>query len=154
MKKCKNCGDMVADYEKFCSSCGSKFEEEGYKTYVAGKDGDFEADDVYGNKGMAILSYLSWLLIIPLIFKNDSKYVRFHCNQGLVLALVELAWGVVEGIYFKILCPIIWPLYIAAPAIWLVNLIFVIFAIIGIVNAASGRASKLPIIGNVRILPY
>jgi len=39
---------------------------------------------------MAILAYLTWLVLIPLFAAKESKFARFHCNQGIVLAVAEI----------------------------------------------------------------
>lgn len=108
----------------------------------------FDSNDIQQNKIMAVLSYISWLVLIPLIFANKSPFARFHVNQGLVLAVVE----VVSIFLLRLLgrLPLIgWIFSIAAS---LMGLVCLIFAIIGIVNAAGGRAKELPIIGSFKIL--
>lgn len=108
----------------------------------------FSSDDIQKNKIMAVLSYISWLVLIPLIFANKSPFARFHVNQGLVLAVVE----VVSIFLLRLLgrLPLIgWIFSIAAS---LMGLVCLVFAIIGIVNAAGGRAKELPIIGSFKIL--
>ena len=45
-------------------------------------------EDIEKNKGIAALSYL--LFFLPLIFAQDSKFARFHMNQGLILLLVAV----------------------------------------------------------------
>ncbi|MCK4883162.1 MAG: hypothetical protein KAS92_09075, partial [Candidatus Omnitrophica bacterium] len=42
-------------------------------------------------KVFAILSYLSILCIIPLVFKKDNPFVLKHGKQGLILFLGEVA---------------------------------------------------------------
>lgn len=108
----------------------------------------FDSNDIQQNKIMAVLSYISWLVLIPLIFANKSRFARFHVNQGLVLAVVE----VVSIFLLRLLghLPLIgWIFSIVAS---LMGLVCLVFAIIGIVNAASGRAKELPIIGCFKIL--
>lgn len=108
----------------------------------------FDSNDIQQNKIMAVLSYISWLVLIPLIFANKSRFARFHVNQGLVLAVVE----VVSIFLLRLLghLPLIgWIFSIVAS---LMGLVCLIFAIIGIINAASGKAKELPIIGFFKIL--
>ena len=112
--------------------------------------GEFDAQDIQNNKAMAILAYLSWLVLIPLFAAKDSKFARFHCNQGLVLAIAEIVvifvCGLLDGL------PIIG--WIFGLAEGLIGLVCLIFAILGIVNAANGKAKELPIIGKFRILKF
>lgn len=52
---------------------------------------DAREDDVLEGKVIAILSYLSILCIIPLIFKKNNTFVLIHSKQGLVLFVAEVA---------------------------------------------------------------
>jgi uncharacterized membrane protein len=85
------------------------------------------------NIGMAILCYIWILVLIPLL--TDAKkdpFVKFHIKQGLVLLIVSVIVGAVSWI------PVVgWLLGIGVFIVWL----------IGIINAASGKEEKLPIIG-------
>lgn len=109
---------------------------------------EFTQEDIECNKVMAVLAYLSWLVIIPLFGAKGSKFARFHCNQGIVLAITELVVVIICGILDGI--PVIgWVFGIIEG---LMGLICFIFAMLGIINAANGRAKDLPIVGNIRIL--
>ena len=37
---------------------------------------EFDPQDIQNNKAMAILAYLSWLVLIPLFAAKDSKFAR------------------------------------------------------------------------------
>ena len=112
----------------------------------------FDPNDVQQNKVMAILAYLSWLVLIPIFAAKDSKFARFHANQGLVLLIASAIFGVVRWILSEILFAISWRLYFVTIIISLLGLVFLALAIIGIVNAATGKAKELPVIGKIRIL--
>lgn len=94
---------------------------------------------------MAVLAYIGILFLIPLLAAPNSKYARFHANQGLVLFIVDIAVGIVSTILLFI--PIV-----GAIIGGLLGLAIFIFLIMGIVNAASGKAKELPLIGKIRIL--
>ncbi|MBQ7073217.1 MAG: zinc ribbon domain-containing protein [Bacteroidales bacterium] len=96
--------------------------------------------DINSNKVMAILAYLGILVLIPLFAAKDSKFARFHTNQGLLLLLVAILCGVISRI------PVIG--FIGS----ILGFISGIFAIIGIVYAIQGKAKELPLIGKYRIL--
>lgn len=108
----------------------------------------FDPNDIEQNKVMAVLAYLSWLVIVPLIAAKDSKFARYHCNQGLVLAIAEIIAVVVLGILGKI--PVIGWIFSICES--LIGLVCLIFAILGIVNAAQGRAKELPIVGSFKLI--
>lgn len=108
----------------------------------------FDPNDIQQNKVMSIFAYLSWLVLVPIFGAKNSPFARFHINQGLVLAIVEIACWVVFGILGHV-PGIRWIAYLAESA---VSVVCVVFSVIGIVNAASGRAKELPIVGSFRIL--
>lgn len=109
---------------------------------------EFSPEDIEKNKVMAILAYFSWLVLIPLFGAKDSKFARFHCNQGIVLAIAEFIALFICGLLAKI--PAIGWIFSIVEGV--IGLVCLIFAILGIVNAANGRAKDLPVIGNIRIL--
>ena len=87
-------------------------------------------------------------LEVPLFGAKESKFARFHVNQGIVLAIAEILAVVVCGILARI--PLIGWIFSIIES--LICLICLIFAVIGIVNAANGRAKELPIVGQFKIL--
>ena len=114
------------------------------KDYTA----EFDKGDIEQNKVMAILAYLGWLVLIPLFAAKESKYARFHVNQGLILAIVETVIMIVLSILTLI--PVIrWIFYIVEAV---VGIVFLVMWVIGIMNAVNGRAKELPLIGSFRLL--
>ncbi|MBQ7288983.1 MAG: zinc-ribbon domain-containing protein [Clostridia bacterium] len=171
MAFCVNCGQKMEDDCKFCPTCGTEIPraektENTQQTYTQPKSGndfsqiletpdttnEFDRNDITENKVMAVLSYLGILVLIPIFAAKNSKFARFHANQGLLVFLSSIAFNLVISIIKKVFY------YIAYPVYWIVNvfspiigLLFVVLAIIGIVNAANGKAKELPIIGKLRI---
>lgn len=120
---------------------------------VPGSRSKADNRDAEENKAMAILAYFGILVLIPLFAAKESPFARYHTNQGLVLAIACIAFGIVCGIVSAILAVISWRLaFIGTLLLSLVGLVFTVLAIIGIVNAAQGRKRELPIIGRIRIL--
>ena len=108
----------------------------------------FSKEDIEKNKNISILAYLSWLVLIPLLAAKDSPFARFHCNQGIVMAIAEIVVGVALALLGMI--PYVgWVFTILGS---LVELVCILLAILGIVNAANGKAKELPIVGGFRIL--
>lgn len=93
------------------------------------------------NKLYNILAYLGILWIVGLIAAPNETDVRFHVNQGIILTIA----GVIVSIIALI--PIIG---------WIVGFVggiaLLVFAILGIVNAAKGEQKELPLIGKFKIL--
>lgn len=99
-----------------------------------------DIDDASSNKVMAILAYFGILVLIPLFAAKESKFARFHVNQGLILlicSVVTFVIGKIPGLGFLV---------------WILDIAILVYAIIGIVNAAKGQAKELPYIGKFKII--
>ena len=113
---------------------------------------------------MAILAYI--IFLIPLLAApKNSRFARYHTNQGLVLFIADVAYGIVQAILMAILRAIFpwnWNygilggrgaiFSILSTGLSLVWIVIGILANIGVVNAVKGRAKALPIIGKIKIL--
>ena len=166
MPFCKQCGMDLKEGVRFCPGCGTPVEEPAQTTQqnsttkdnfaavfnTADTTSQYDPADVEKNKAMGVLAYLSWLVLIPIFAAKDSKFARFHANQGLVLLIASAIFGVVRWVLSEILFAISWRLYFVTVIISLLGLVFLALAIIGIVNAATGKAKELPVIGQIRIL--
>ena len=152
MLTCKRCGTQVEDGVMNCTNCGASIEapvqqnqpidlSEKFNEFnnTADTTSEYDAQDIEKNKVMAVLAYI--LFFIPLLAAKDSKFARFHTNQGLVLFLGGIIASVVAVI------PVIG--WIVAP---IAGLVITVLAIIGILNALNGRAKELPVIGKFKIL--
>ena len=100
----------------------------------------FEEKDINANKVMAIIAYLGILVVIPIFAAKDSKFARFHANQGLILLIAFL------------ICSVISVIPIVGIFGWVIDIILIVFMVKGIINAASGSAKRLPYIGKYEIL--
>ncbi len=171
MTYCGKCGKQMDEGLKFCPACGAATEipqaEPAQQTQAVQNDfsqkiqnlgntadttTEFDAADINQNKAMAILAYFGPLVLIPILAAKDSKFARYHSNQGLVLLLAAIAYGIAYSILSSIILAISWRLYFVVSIIGLVSLVITILAVIGIINAASGRAKELPLIGKFKIL--
>lgn len=169
MKYCQYCGTELPDDTKFCPSCGKETSNNEQKSQAADyqkkvedavqgfmntpdETDCYDANDISNNKVLAVLAYLGILIIVPLIAAPQSKFAKFHVNQGLVLLIasiiVNIATGILSTIAFFI-AEIIGALVGLVSGV--VGLVIFIFTIIGIVNAAQGKAKELPLIGKIRL---
>lgn len=111
---------------------------------------EFTQEDIDNNKVMALLSYLSILFLVPLFAAKNSSYARFHLNQGIILFIASVVSGIIVGILAVFLAFIPFLGILIAKLIDLaVSILVLILMVIGIVNAATGKAKKLPLIGNL-----
>lgn len=88
------------------------------------------------NTGMAIIAYIFFLVIIPLITNKDDQFVKFHSKQGLALLIT---WVIANFLWF-------FP-FLGTFAASILSFGCIILMITGIINAANGRTKELPIIG-------
>lgn len=95
--------------------------------------------EVEEGKIFAFLAYLLGIIgfVIVLLAKKDNKFAMYHAKQSLVLFIVAvIGWIILMFIPFLgwVLLPIWW-------------IIMLIFTILGIINALTGKEKELPIIG-------
>ena len=93
----------------------------------------------YGEKMLAAIGYFSFLCILPLILKPDSKFCQLHGKQALILTVSFLVFGWVSRLFgfFWLGFPV------------MVSFIYVGIAAFGMVLATQGKAQKLPIVGQM-----
>lgn len=172
MKYCTKCGAELSDEVKFCPSCGQATEvkteqkeakkeeyqkkiEDAVTDFVNTKDetDDFDAEDIAKNKALSILSYIGFLFIIPIIAAPQSKFAKFHANQGLNLFIAELIIGVASSVVTAIAYMIADFIGSLIGAVFsILGIVTFVFMVIGIINAAQGKAKELPLIGNFRFI--
>lgn len=158
MAFCVKCGAQIAPEAGFCPACGAPVGgaqqpyQQGYQqpyqqpSYSGGSD-------AANNKAMGILAYIGILVLVPIFAAKDSPFARYHANQGLVLAITEIAYGILIGILNAVFFAISVRLgAILSPIFGLGYLVFLVFMILGIVNAANGQMKPLPVIGGITIL--
>jgi len=139
MAYCRQCGTQIPDNASFCPSCGAKneFSQNTQEQYGYGS----QAKDVEDNKLISILCYFGIFLLIPLLTRPNSPFVKFHSNQGLVLFLFSLVSGAAAKIPFM------------GGLIGVVCGIFTLVCfIMGIVNVCNGEKKELPLLGQLQIL--
>ena len=180
MQFCKTCGTQMEDGIKFCPSCGKQVDEQSQSQNQSSNGGTFnnlknmatntkdetaniEKSDIEANKAMGGLAY--FIFFLPLVSCPNSKYGRFHANQGLLLLILSIVGGIVNSILRRILFGIFAPTYtsfltgswgIAALLTSIVSFIIylpiLILGIMGLINGFSGKAKELPFIGKIKII--
>lgn len=111
----------------------------------------FEEEDIRLNKTMAGLAYI--LFFLPLIVCKESKFGRFHANQGLLLLILSAIGYIAISIVTTILATITWRLFGFISLLYSIFGLFVLaLAVYGLVNGLNGKAKELPIIGKFRII--
>ena len=194
---CPKCGATLEDGATSCPYCGevfsaSKVDPQGDPNPIQGArpqprventgsdhTAEFTEADRANNHVLGLVFYMGLWMLIPLLTVKNSKFVKFHANQGLVIMIASIAINVINFIVSFILgllggvatgatgaltnsggaaaaaggifgiIGFLWGLFATAVGIFL----FVI-TIIGMVTAAQGKAKSLPIIGKFRIIKY
>ncbi len=144
--------------DRFCPQCGAVVEEGASECrYCRAKMGDTSpvysnqsyyqqepADDAANNKVYAIFAYFGILVLIPILAAPNSKFARFHANQGLVLFVAEMILSVITFV---------------SGGMWIVRILVnigrifaLVLSILGIVAAAQGEEKELPVIGSIHLL--
>ncbi len=118
--------------------------------------------DVEANKAMAILGYI--LFLIPLLAAPNSKFARYHANQGLMVFIIwfiaVIGVAVLEGLYWMVShffssnIPIVFYFFacifrLVQPALLIGALAATIY---GIIQAANGQKKGLPLIGHMTLI--
>ncbi len=127
-----------------------------------------EDADVKENKGISILSYFGILLLIPLFVKKASEYCKFHVKQGANLFVIELAYAIATNIllaiiglifrpvthsYYLLVYSTPHPVYSIFSVIFSLGYIFfLVIAILGMVNAGTGKKKDMPILGGFKFM--
>ena len=93
------------------------------------------------DKIMGILAYVGILVVVPLFAGGNSKFVKYHANQGLVLFIAMVLTNILWVIPFLG--------WVAAPA---VGLLILVLAIMGIINVVNNEMKSLPLIGGIKLI--
>lgn len=160
---CKKCNESLEEEVKYCPKCGASTEEANNnqnsledsikKIMNDGKDETemFDQIDIDDNKVMGGLAY--FLFFLPLLACPNSKYGRFHANQGLILLIAGILMGAINAVLTNIIVVVSWRLWFVASFLSFVLWIpLFIFGIIGLINGFTGKAKALPIIGKYNII--
>ena len=115
-------------------------------TKIEDRTAEFDPADAQQNKAMGILAYIGPLVLVPIFAAKDSKFARFHANQGLVLLIANAALSILGAI----LGLITWVLKLFL--VWPFQVLCVVLIVFGIVSAAKGQCKELPIVGKFKIL--
>ena len=113
-----------------------------------------EKEDLKGKKITACFAYLFWFTVIPMIYSSESKFIKYHANQGLVLAIAETIFLVATVLVGKIL----WA-YSRATSLLVETTMFFVFvgvfgvlSLIGIFNVIRGKEKPVPTFGHIQLL--
>lgn len=99
-----------------------------------------EADmEAQGDKILSAVGYFSFLCILPLVVRPESKFCQFHGKQGLAITIIFLAFSVVAWL------PGFW-----MPGIYgLLGLLQFLVALLGVLSAFQGKMNRIPFVSQI-----
>lgn len=97
--------------------------------------------DARENRSLGYLCYLGPLLLIPLLTKPNSAFLRFHCNQGIALALFCVLVSICD--WLPVFGGLAGAVGTVCAIVWLCK---------GLSNVSKGRRKPLPVIGGLKFL--
>ena len=179
MAFCAKCGAQLADGSLFCANCGAPLQQQApiqqyqqapvqqyqqapnqqyrqapnqkapnqQKSFFDTPDhtAEMHPNDIAQNKVMGILAYIGLLVLIPIFAAPQSKFARFHANQGLIVDIAAVTLSILSSVLMRFI-PVLGILFV------LLDLPVIGLQVLGIINAASGKAKELPLVGGIKIL--
>ncbi len=95
-------------------------------------------EEIQEGKFFAVISYLSFLCIVSLLFKKDNKFALFHAKQGLVIFV------------FQVVCIFLSVIPLLGTAIKLLGMaIAFMVSIWGIWHSLLGKYFRIPLISDI-----
>ena len=108
--------------------------------------------NIADGKILSILAYCGFLFFLPLVGCRQSRFGRFHANQGLLVLICDVLADTICDI-FSALIPWYSGVHFLVPLISIILWIpCVALFILGLINAINGMAKELPLIAKMRII--
>lgn len=115
MKFCPNCGTQQEEGALSCPNCGTVFEPQPQPApapYVNPADhtAEYSAADISDNKVYAMVIYLLGFLglVIALLARSDSEYLKFQVRQALKITVCEAIVAIISGVLcWTIIVPVV-----------------------------------------------
>lgn len=99
-------------------------------------------------KATGIVSYITLIGWLIAYFAGDREGAKFHLNQSLMLAILELIVSIVFGVLTKI--PLLGIVFALVQGI--LGIVLLVFWIMGLIHAINEEEKPLPIIGGIQLL--
>lgn len=119
---------------------------------------EFTKEEINKYKTKALLCYIPFVVFYYLFAgkTKESKYLLFHCNQGLIITIVWLITFIVNGLSKAIYdgrdfvtnsMPVLISIFI-----YILYCISCILSIFGIVHTFNGKSKELLLLGKIKLL--
>lgn len=141
---CPKCGKEIPDTDQFCPFCGAPVAAEEKPVEPENKAVNFDPEDIVRSRYLAALCYINPIfMIIGLLVEPNSKFIRYHMNQSIMLDVFSVALILIMIIPFLG---------------WIIGAVgsiaAVVFMIMGILHAVKGEAIDLPLVGKYTVIHY
>lgn len=103
---------------------------------ATGTGNQFTAEEIEEGKSAAVLAYIPFLCLVPLLNWQHNRFALAHAKQGLALFVIELVVAV-------LLVPGVSELLLKGCLT-----LSLVLAVIGIVRVLQDKSWKLPLIGD------
>ncbi|MBQ4054091.1 MAG: zinc ribbon domain-containing protein [Clostridia bacterium] len=117
--------------------------------------------DVNDNKVFGIFAYLGLFCLIPMFAApKNSRFSRYHANQGLLLLICNVIYAIISALLNLIKVPVYrygFRVGSATPVaisviLAILSLPLIALAVLGIINVVKGKCKDLPFIGKFKFL--
>ena len=141
---CQKCGTQIPEGNHYCPICGEPVGVKEKAPDISDHTAMFTPEDIERSRYLAALGYLSFLFVIlGLLIEPNSKFLRYHINQAIILYV------------FGILCAVV----CIVPVIgWIAggigSIASIVFVVMGIIRAVKGEAKDIPLIGKYTVVHY
>lgn len=168
---CRNCGAKMEPGVRFCAVCGGVVgavpfaanpnpyvrKESAKETFdkineTADTTHEYDPQDIALYKRISVVAYLGLLVLIPMICIQNSRFTRYHSNQGLVLAILDVVVMALATVMTTLFRNSLFLLILAGIISFALSVVLIYLTVVGIINAVKGRAKELPVIGKIRLL--
>ena len=113
----------------------------------------YDEKAIADGKAMSILSYIGFLVFIPFFAEKNNEFTKFNAKQGMNLLILE---GIAIVSLWILSLILMWIPFLGFILIGLLDIgVYggcVVLSVIGIVNAAKGKAKELPIVNKYKII--
>ena len=110
---------------------------------------EFDVKDIEAGRFLSVLAYCWIFVLIPVFAAKDNEFVRFHRRQGLLLFIIQTVYAATISLILGLCRVTVGNIGVVTVGLLLYAglIIFAAASVLGIINAAKGRAKELPYIG-------
>lgn len=108
---------------------------------------EFDPEDIRRNSALAAACYIPILFILPFFLRPDSRFAKFHVNQGILVLILDVVLGAAgKCVSFIPVFP-----FIFSAATGIITFAYFLY---GFINALNGKAKEVPFFGGIRLIKY